>query len=76
MNKQLSLAIKGIAIIMMIVLHINAANIDMSELASTWVVYLRRVCVPVPLFLLLSGYGLSYLADNQGDTNICGGGIV
>lgn len=74
MNKQLSLAIKGIAIIMMIVLHINAANIDMSELASTWVVYLRRVCVPVPLFLLLSGYGLSYLADNQGDTNICGGG--
>lgn len=59
--------LKGIAILMMLWLHLFS-NLSYASDYSSWLMLgeyplahlLTRACKPVPFFLLLSGYGLSY----------------
>lgn len=75
MKKEDSLAIKGIAILMMILYHLFYI-----VLGGDYISYLRiwnisvierfsEICYPVSLFVLLSGYGLyaSYDKSFEGD---------
>lgn len=75
MSKQESQIIKGIAILLMIFLHlfnnIEYASLyqslfDINGLPIEFI--LTRACNPVPFFLLLGGYGLFYVYQH-GDTN-------
>lgn len=76
MTKQQSVELKGVAICMMLFLHLfnnmdNVSLCDVSLLISgkPLVYRLTRVATPVPLFLILSGYGLyvSYLNHSSGN---------
>lgn len=68
MSKETSTILKGIAILMMLFYHLfNRTNIN--ELCTPLIMigdtplvhYLSQACYPVPFFLILSGYGLTYL---------------
>lgn len=66
MNKQETLVLKGIALLMMIMVHVNTndtIHITFWEDWSFWRL-LSNVCHPVAFFLLLSGYGLRYVYEN------------
>lgn len=68
MNKDQSTIIKGVAIIMMLFFHLFNRT-EVNELCfplimigdKPLVYYLSQACYPVPFFLILSGYGLTYL---------------
>lgn len=67
MTKEQTNILKGIAILMMLFLHLfNSANLtDVCEpllfIGSTPLVHIiSKACNPVGIFLMLSGYGLSY----------------
>ncbi|WP_455252405.1 acyltransferase family protein [Prevotella melaninogenica] len=67
MTKEQTNILKGIAILMMLFLHLfNGANLtDVCEpllfIGSTPLVHIiSKACNPVGIFLMLSGYGLSY----------------
>lgn len=65
MTKEYSVYLKGVAILMMVFLHLfNDLSADES-LANLIVIgdvplayYISRMCNPVPFFLIVSGYGL------------------
>lgn len=67
MTKEQTNILKGIAILMMLFLHLfNGSNLtDVCEpllfIGSTPLVHIiSKACNPVGIFLMLSGYGLSY----------------
>lgn len=67
MTKEQTTIIKGVAILMMLFLHLfNSANVADSctpliYIGQTPLVHIiSRACSPVGIFLMLSGYGLSY----------------
>ena len=72
MNKNQSTSIKGIAILMMLFYHLFNST-EVNELCSPLIMigdkplvyYLSQACYPVPFFLILSGYGLTYLYKNN-----------
>lgn len=68
MSKEQSTTIKGVAILMMLFYHLfNRAEVN--EICSPFIMigehslihYLSQACYPVTFFLILSGYGLTYL---------------
>ncbi len=69
MNKTESKLMQGVAILLMLFLHLFNSEVRVEELCSgyltvggTSLVYiLTRAANPVPFFLLLSGYGLGYV---------------
>lgn len=66
-TKEQTALLKGIAILMMLWLHLFS-NLSYASDYTSWLMLgekplaflLARACKPVPFFLLLSGYGLSY----------------
>lgn len=68
MSKETSTILKGIAILMMLFYHLFNRT-EINELCSPLIMfgetslvhYLSQACYPVPFFLILSGYGLTYL---------------
>jgi hypothetical protein len=72
LTKEDSSILKGIAILMMLFLHLFM-NADIVNYCSPLlfvakkplVFFLTRACTPVPFFLILSGYGLSYIYYNK-----------
>lgn len=69
MSKDTSFMLKGIAILMMVFLHLFD-RVDVVITQTTPLLYigsipfvniLTRACPPVPFFLILSGYGLDYM---------------
>ena len=72
MDKEKSTIIKGIAILMMLFYHLFGIS-ELNEMCSPWiyingralVFYLSDACYPVPFFLILSGYGLTYVYRKQ-----------
>ena len=65
MSKEYSNYIKGVAILLMVCLHIFRSETEVATLGNLFmiegvplVMYLRRMCNPVPFFLIVSGYGL------------------
>ena len=66
MSKQETLILKGIALLMMIMVHIDiydsAQIVEWGNL-SLWK-SLSSICFPVPFFLMLSGYGLRHVYEN------------
>ena len=65
MSKEYSNYIKGVAILLMVCLHIFKSGTEASALGNLFtigdvplVMYLTRMCNPVPFFLMVSGYGL------------------
>lgn len=68
MTKEQTIQIKGIAILMMLFLHLFMSG-QVAEMCSPvlfigstpLVQILTRSCTPVGIFLILSGYGLSYV---------------
>lgn len=75
MTKSESLVNKGVAIVLMVFLHLfnRMQNIDLchpliyiDNLPLVWI--LTRACNPVPFFLILGGYGL-YKTWLNGDSN-------
>ncbi len=64
MSKEYSNYIKGIAILLMVYLHIfqsgDVAQLDylVSIGDTSLLIYITSMCNPVPFFLILSGYGL------------------
>ena len=71
-SKDRSILIKGVAIIMMVFLHLF--NLNHTQLCSNLLYvgndpfskWLSYACGPVDFFLLLSGYGLAYTYDHKG----------
>ena len=72
MSIEQSTIIKGVAILLMIFLHLFNRNItnDCSPLFfignTPFVTILTRACGPVPFFLIISGYGLHYTYTKKG----------
>ena len=72
MDKEKSTIIKGIAILMMLFYHLFGIS-ELDVMCSPWVylhdkalvAYLSDACYPVPFFLILSGYGLTYVYRKQ-----------
>ncbi len=64
MNRQQSALIKGIAILMIVVCHLQKA-FGLDFLTQSDSVFLAFTSYPIPYFLMISGYGL-YLAFEQG----------
>ncbi len=72
MSKEKSTIIKGVAILLMIFLHLF--NHDITKDCSPFffigdtpfVTILTRACGPVPFFLIISGYGLHYTYTKKG----------
>ena len=67
MNKETSIIIKGVAILMMLFYHLfgreNLADIctPLLYIGNTPLVrYITNACYPVSFFMILSGYGLTY----------------
>ncbi len=68
MSKETSTIIKGIAILMMLWYHLLGIT-ELTELCSPLIIihdkplvsYIANACYPVSFFLILSGYGLTYL---------------
>lgn len=67
MNKEQSLILKGIAIIMMLFIHLDLNKCTIFPIELELWNRLRYLWVPVPLFLLAGGYGLQ-IVKNQGDS--------
>lgn len=73
MSKEYTNYLKGVAILMMLFLHLfQHIEWDMS-LSSIFhikdiplVYYIARMCNPVPFFLILSGYGLYAVYTKSG----------
>lgn len=71
LSKDTSTIIKGIAISMMLFLHLFNRNhtelcINLLHIGSTpFALWLTRACNPVSFFMLLSGYGLAYKYDKN-----------
>lgn len=64
--------LKGVAIIMMLWLHLFLKESDMGNYSDLHFAnglslsyYLTRLCTPVSFFLILSGYGLAYLYNEN-----------
>lgn len=74
MSKEQSTIIKGVAILLMIFLHLFNHDItgDCTPLLyignTPFVTILTRACGPVPFFLIVSGYGLHYTYHHKGLT--------
>lgn len=70
MNKKESVSLKGIALLMMIMVHIDS-NVSCQFLHygdfSLWEL-IHRSCYPVAFFLMLSGYGLRHVYE-KGDNH-------
>lgn len=65
MSKEYTSYLKGVAILLMVCLHLFKPSNDIYELGNIFSIggvplvgYLTRMCNPVPFFLILSGYGL------------------
>lgn len=76
MTKQQTNIIKGVAILMMIFYHLfNRVGSDYHGLCQPLlyigerplVNIIANACHPVAFFLILSGYGLSYVWENKGN---------
>lgn len=74
MSKETSLMLKGVAIFMMLFLHLfNSPNLldschPLFFIGDVPIVsILTRVCKPVEFFLMLSGYGLYYIYSHNRD---------
>lgn len=76
MTKQQTNIIKGVAILMMLFFHLfNRVGADYQGLCHPLfyignrplVNIIANACHPVPFFLILSGYGLSYVLKNKGN---------
>lgn len=74
MSKTYSLYLKGIAILLMVFLHLfNNLNNDLalgyclSIKNVPLIFYISRMCNPVPFFLILSGYGLYSVYKKMGE---------
>lgn len=70
MSKEESTLLKGLAILMMVFLHLfNDTNVAKSCQSLVWIgnvplsSIIARSCSPVGIFLILSGYGLNYCRD-------------
>lgn len=64
--------LKGVAIIMMLWLHLFLKESDIGNYSDlhfsnglSLSYYLTRLCTPVSFFLILSGYGLAYLYNEN-----------
>ena len=74
MSKEQSTIIKGVAILLMIFLHLFNHDVtgDCTPLLfignTPFVTILTRACGPVPFFLIVSGYGLHYTYHHKGLT--------
>lgn len=77
MSKEYTNYLKGVAILMMLFLHLfNHLDWDISLKSIFYigeiplVYYISRMCNPVPFFLILSGYGLYavYIKSGGGET--------
>lgn len=74
MSKEQSTIIKGVAILLMIFLHLFNHDVtgDCTPLLyignTPFVTILTRACGPVPFFLIVSGYGLHYTYYHKGLT--------
>lgn len=75
MTKEQSQIMKGVAILLMIFLHLfnSPVNVDLCHNllfvgAEPFVLFLSKASNPVPFFLLLGGYGL-YKVYQKGDKN-------
>lgn len=73
MSKEYSNYIKGVAILLMVCLHIFKSEAEAATLGNLFsiggvplVMYLTRMCNPVPFFLIISGYGLYSVFSKQG----------
>ena len=73
MSKEYSNFIKGVAILLMVCLHIFKSRTEAVALGNLFtigdvplVMYLTRMCNPVPFFLIVSGYGLYSVFSKQG----------
>lgn len=72
MSKENSTILKGIAILMMLFYHLFNRT-EINELCTSLIMigdtpliyYLSQACYPVPFFLILSGYGLTFLYRNN-----------
>ena len=66
MSKQETNILKGIALLMLIMVHVNAWPLNLFvkiEGYSLWSL-IGGICHPVAFFLMLSGYGLRYVYEN------------
>ena len=74
MSKEQSTIIKGVAILLMIFLHLFNHDVTgnctpLLYIGNTpFVTILTRACGPVPFFLIVSGYGLHYTYHHKGLT--------
>ena len=72
MSKETSVIIKGVAILMMLWFHLFGIS-ELEDLCTPLfyingkplVAYIHNACHPVPFFLILSGYGLTYIYNQQ-----------
>lgn len=72
MSKEQSTIIKGIAILMMLWYHLFGIS-DLESLCTpllyihgkSFAAYIANACYPVSFFLILSGYGLTYIYHNK-----------
>lgn len=78
MNKEYTGYLKGVAILLMVFLHLfsNLENdLSLDYLVSIGdvplIYYLSRMCNPVPFFLILSGYGLYATYSKMGGVKPC-----
>ena len=75
MSKEYTSYFKGIAILMMLFLHLfqhlewdASLNCLLYVGEVPLVYYIARICNPVPFFLILSGYGLYAVYTKSGET--------
>ena len=73
MSKEYTDYLKGVAILLMVFLHLftnKESDVNLGFLLSIndtpLIFYLTRICNPVPFFLILSGYGLYTIYNKQG----------
>lgn len=73
MSKEYTGYLKGVAILLMVFLHLftnKETDVNLGFLLSIndtpLIYYLTRMCNPVPFFLILSGYGLYTIYNKQG----------
>lgn len=78
MSKEYTGYLKGVAILLMVFLHLFAnkeTDVNLGFLLSIndtpLIFYLTRMCNPVPFFLILSGYGLYTIYNKQGGVKPC-----
>ena len=76
MSKEYTSYLKGVAILLMVCLHLFKPSNDIYELGNIFSIggvplvgYLTRMCNPVPFFLILSGYGLYAVYGKLGGVN-------